>query len=160
MDGQRKMHWKADEKRIVEHTRSTESNQESFFYWSCPLGKTGYRGKCEWLDAHLGIGCHPSGENTNLLFVNSKKWCCKAASSMIKNSSDPTKKNTIVWLTCLNYATTCCCRHHVMCLKTKGLKILLDNIDCHCLLFVIYVFFRLAWLKKCTNFPTIAINLF
>ena len=132
MDVQRDMHWKVNTKK---NRRSAESKQESFFYRSRPLRTIGYRCEHEWLGAHLGLGCEPSEDNPNrALFINSSKRCWKAASSAIKSSSDPTKKS-IVWLSCLNYAATCCCRKHPMCLKTLSLKLSLDNICCHCLFY-------------------------
>ena len=67
---------------------------------------------------------------------------------LIRTALIQQKQNTIVWLDRLNYATTCCCRQHPMYLKTQGLKLSLDNIDCHCLLLAIYDFFSLASLKN------------
>ena len=51
----RKCTGRPTQKRMLEHARSAESNQESVFCRSCPLGKIGNRGKCEWLDVHLGL---------------------------------------------------------------------------------------------------------
>ena len=96
-----------------------------------------------------------------MLFANSNKCYWKAASRVIKSSSDPTKQNTIVWLAYLNCATTYCCQKHPVCLIILSLQISLDNIDCHCLLMKIYYFFSLVLLKKNVLFyPTITVNLF
>ena len=74
------MNWKADAKRIEEHAKSVELKQHSFFCQSHPLGTTGYRGKYEWLDVCLGLGCHQSDDNPiHASFVNSDKCCWKAA---------------------------------------------------------------------------------
>ena len=79
-------------KRILEHARSADSNQESFFYRSQPLEKTGLRDKHEWSHMCLGLGCYPHGDNPNhVFFVNSNRCCWKATSRVIKISSDPTK---------------------------------------------------------------------
>ena len=119
--------------QIVHYCQSRNHMKNQHFIWN--------RGKHEWLDVCLGLGCHTSEDNTNhALFLNSNKCCWKAASSVIKNSSNSTKTTCYFWLACLNYSTTYCCRQHPMCLKTRTLKLLLENIDCHCLLFVIYDF--------------------
>ena len=67
------------------------AENDSFFYRSYPLGTIGYRGKYEWLDAYIGLGCYPSSDNAfHTSFLNSDKFCRNAVSNTIKNSSNPT----------------------------------------------------------------------
>ena len=94
------------QKRIEEHAKHAESKRDSFFYRSYPSGdNTGYRGKYEWLDAYLGLGCTPSAhEGFHQSFTNSNKFSWKSATQAVKNSSDPTKTKC----DCLVYLFECC----------------------------------------------------
>lgn len=47
-------------KRLEEHESHAKNQQDSDFYRSYPLGEIGHKGKYEWLDACIGLGCYPS----------------------------------------------------------------------------------------------------
>jgi len=95
------------QKRLEEHAMHAKSKKDTFFYRSYPLADTaGYRGKYEWLDVYLGLGCNPSTDKERFLhsFTHSNKFCWKAASNAIKYSSNPTRTK----YNCLAYLFECC----------------------------------------------------
>ena len=82
-------------KRLNQHAKCAKlllkSDKESKFYRSYPSGVIGHRGEYDWLDACIGLGCYPSTNDCHWSFVNSDKVNWKAATHVLKNSSNPNK---------------------------------------------------------------------
>ena len=95
------------QKRLEEHETHAESKRDTFFYRSCPLGDSaGYRGKHEWLDVYLGLGCNPSANKKEFhdSCTHCNKFCWQAATNTIKYSDNPTETKYDL----LAYLFECC----------------------------------------------------
>ena len=68
-----------------------KSCKQSNLYRSCLSESLGYREACDWLDACIGLGCYPSTNDCHWSFVNSDKVNWKAATHVLKNSSNTNK---------------------------------------------------------------------
>ena len=81
--------------RLKEHQTCAKlkqkSDRDNKFYRSYPLNNTGCRGKYEWLDVYIGLGCHLSANNhySSLLTSNFFNW--KEVNFTLKHSKDPVK---------------------------------------------------------------------
>ena len=90
--------------RLKEHQTGAKLKQKSDrnnkFHRSCPLSNAGCRGKYEWLDVYIGLGCHPSANNyySSLLTSNFFNW--KEVKFTLKHSKDPAnvKHNCVAYL--------------------------------------------------------------
>ena len=77
-----------------------KSDRGNTFYRSCPLNALGLRGKYEWLDVYIGLGCYPSANDNHITALTSSFFDFTAASHTIQNSNDQmdTKHNCVAYL--------------------------------------------------------------
>ena len=64
------------------------------------MNALGLRGKYEWLDVYIGLGCYPSANDNHITALTSSFFDFTAASHTIQNSNDQmdTKYNCVAYL--------------------------------------------------------------
>ena len=82
-------------KRISEHKKCTElkrkSDNDSKFYASYPINNLGNRGKHEWLEVYVGLGCFSLENSNHLSLLTSKLFCWDAVEKALKKRDDLNK---------------------------------------------------------------------
>jgi len=91
-------------KRVQEHEKAAQllhkHNRDSNFCVSYPLNTKGKRGKFEWLDVYIGLGCFPTTNNNHTSLLTSNLFCYKAVPDAMKqnNNKHEVMHNCIAYL--------------------------------------------------------------